>query len=192
MRVCACHACAGFYSKAPSGRGAFSRTVDVERYREAMAHEYKAIDRMAASAAAAAETMLPPVSPIVARTGTRVLASIEREAPDVRAGMPKHLYDFIHTDATRPDWQRTARDMWYSAQLLPAKERRVRTKRRALLGAPPWCPLHARALLHVHTWVCVCCHGWVHTCSVSDRSRSRRTHTAWVWKVQPRHPSMAR
>lgn len=140
-RVC----CAGFYSKAPSGRGAFSRTVDVERYREAMAHEYKAIDRMAASAAAAAETMLPPVSPLVARTGTRVLASIEREAPDVRASMPKHLYDFIHTDATRPDWQRTARDMWYSAQLLPAKERRVRTRLSSSCHAHNLVSMRARA-----------------------------------------------
>jgi hypothetical protein len=37
---------------------------------------------------------------------------------DVRTRLPRHLYDFVHTDNTRPNWQKTSRDVWYAATLV--------------------------------------------------------------------------
>jgi hypothetical protein len=45
-------------------------------------------------------------------------AAGEPDGEDVRGRLAKHLYDAVHSDNTRPDWQRTSRDTWYAATLV--------------------------------------------------------------------------
>ena len=141
----------GFYHRAP-GRGMCAKTIDMERYRTHVRTEFKHIDdkleatvaaRAAASpkrgAAAAggaggagddgavALTATSAAAGAAAATTAAVHTTFEREGRDVKEGMPTTLYDFVHSsDATRGDWQKTSRDVWYHRRHRAADERKVR------------------------------------------------------------------
>lgn len=169
----------GFYSRAPPARDQYTRSLEVERYREAIDREFRHIDRRLAETAtslsgnlagtsrstddiAPSATSAPsPVRGAVAsgtssRTyaprgagagsaagasgggggsgsgagagatasetdaaASRVFGGRPGSVDDtvIRSSRPRFMYDYVHTDLTRPDWQRTSRDVWYHRKL---------------------------------------------------------------------------
>jgi len=120
----------GFYTRAPAGREGTSKTVQVKRFREAVRREFKHVDKVLAAGAGAEAavdgTASPPAAAAAAiakLSSTRIHERIEREGVDVTEGRPKTLYDFVHQDHTREDWQKTAKDVFYHRDMRPKVER---------------------------------------------------------------------
>jgi hypothetical protein len=129
----------GFYTKAPA-RGMGAKTIDMERYRSHVHHEFKHID---AKLASAHEDLVSSgeLKKEFSASASLVHTKFEKEGSDVKEGMPTTLYDYVHSDMTRPDWQKTSRDVWYHPKLRPSDERKVRNAQSAsimpnLLGNP--------------------------------------------------------
>jgi len=126
----------GFYTRAGAGRDDTASTIGMGRHREHIKREFKHIDEKLAAAAgdegagglgassgSAGSPGRGAAAGTLAMSSTRVHPKIESEGRDVKADMPRHLYDYVHSDLTRPDWQKTSRDVWYHMKLRPSSER---------------------------------------------------------------------
>lgn len=143
----------GFYTRMPPARDQFTKTLETERYREAIEHEYRHLDhkilaasrsvspaprvRMGATSTAGGAAEAPDVtsstaaagavSKVLAATSSRIHAGIEVEGPDVRERIPAHMYDHVHGRGhamADPHWQKTSRDVWYHTRVRASHERR--------------------------------------------------------------------
>lgn len=114
----------GFYHRAP-GRGLCAKTVDMERYRAHVKTEYKHIDEKLEASLTRADAEKAASPSALTMTASRVHTTFEKEGKDMKEGRPKTLYDYVHSDQTRDDWQKTSRDVWYHMHARPADERKV-------------------------------------------------------------------